>query len=121
MSELRGPWLGFSSFDRNRICFPFVQTRDLITATLHCHRIGAWDAGITPLYRGVHGAYWALAEGRRDLCGVTVHRVDAGIDTGEVLAQVLIDPTPQDNFVTYPWLQVAEGGTTAYKANPLSH
>ena len=28
-------------------------------------------AGITPLYRGVHGGYWALREGRPDLVGTT--------------------------------------------------
>ena len=66
-------------------------------------------AGITPLYRGVHGAYWALAEGRPQLCGVTVHRVDAGIDTGSVLAQTLINPAMEDNFASYPWLQMGEG------------
>ncbi|MHB9035032.1 MAG: formyl transferase [Armatimonadota bacterium] len=66
-------------------------------------------AGITPRYRGVHGAYWALVEDRRDLCGVTVHLVDAGIDTGNIIAQALIEPTQRDNFVTYPLLQVAAG------------
>lgn len=66
-------------------------------------------SGITPLYRGVHGAYWALAEGRPNLCGVTVHQVDAGIDTGAVLAQTLINPTKKDNFASYPWLQMGEG------------
>jgi methionyl-tRNA formyltransferase len=68
-------------------------------------------AGITPLYRGVHGAYWALVDRRPDLCGVTVHRVDEGIDTGNVLAQVLIDPTKEDNFASYPWLQMGAGLT----------
>jgi methionyl-tRNA formyltransferase len=66
-------------------------------------------AGITPLFRGVHGAYWALATGRRESCGVTVHLVDAGIDTGGILAQAVVDPTPQDNFVTYPLLQLGAG------------
>ena len=66
-------------------------------------------AGITPLYRGVHGGYWALVEGHPELCGVTVHRVDAGIDTGKVLAQSLITATRADNFASYPWLQMGEG------------
>ncbi|MGH9492470.1 MAG: formyltransferase family protein [Terriglobales bacterium] len=66
-------------------------------------------AGITPLYRGVHGAYWALAEGNGEACGVTVHLVDAGIDTGGILAQATIAPTARDNFATYPWLQLAAG------------
>lgn len=66
-------------------------------------------AGITPAYRGVHGAYWALVEGRRDLCGVTVHFVDEGIDTGKVIGQALIDPGAGDSFVTYGLLQLAAG------------
>jgi methionyl-tRNA formyltransferase len=57
----------------------------------------------------VHGAYWALAEKRSELCGVTVHRLDAGIDTGEVLAHETFDPSPKDNFVTYPWIQLGLG------------
>jgi methionyl-tRNA formyltransferase len=64
-------------------------------------------AGITPRYRGVHGAYWALVEGRSDLCGVTLHQLDEGIDTGPVLAQATIRPTKADNFATYPMLQLA--------------
>lgn len=64
-------------------------------------------AGITPLYRGVHGAYWALVERNREACGVTVHRVDTGIDTGGILGQKLIEPVREDNFVSYPLLQLA--------------
>jgi folate-dependent phosphoribosylglycinamide formyltransferase PurN len=64
-------------------------------------------AGITPLYRGVHGGYWALANRDRAACGVTVHLVDEGIDTGSILGQAIIRPTERDNFVTYPYLQVA--------------
>jgi folate-dependent phosphoribosylglycinamide formyltransferase PurN len=65
--------------------------------------------GITPLYRGVHGAYWALVNGQPQHCGVTVHLVDTGIDTGGILGQALIVPTASDNFVTYPLLQLAAG------------
>jgi folate-dependent phosphoribosylglycinamide formyltransferase PurN len=66
-------------------------------------------AGITPGYRGVHGAYWALSEDNRQSCGVTVHLVDAGIDTGSILARALIEPGARDNFLTYPLLQLAAG------------
>lgn len=65
--------------------------------------------GITPKYRGVHGGYWALARGDKENCGVTVHLVDAGIDTGGILYQGIIKPTKKDNFITYPFLQVSEG------------
>jgi folate-dependent phosphoribosylglycinamide formyltransferase PurN len=60
--------------------------------------------GITPRYRGAHGAYWALYNNDRENCGVTVHLVDEGIDTGNIIAQARIEPTPQDSFVTYPYL-----------------
>jgi folate-dependent phosphoribosylglycinamide formyltransferase PurN len=66
-------------------------------------------AGITPRYRGSHGAYWALANGDAQNCGVTVHLVDAGIDTGNILGQEKITITGEDNFATYAWLQLAEG------------
>jgi len=66
-------------------------------------------AGITPLYRGVHGGYWALVEGNRDGCGVTVHQVDTGVDTGTILGQARIAPGQADNLQTYPLLQQAAG------------
>ena len=65
--------------------------------------------GITPRYRGVHGAYWALVQGEPEHCGVTVHLVDEGVDTGAVLYQTTITPTSRDNFSTYPSLQLAAG------------
>ncbi len=66
-------------------------------------------AGITPGYRGWHGAYWALV--RKDLahCGVTVHKIDEGIDTGGILYQDTIDITDRDNYYTYPYLQLVKG------------
>lgn len=66
-------------------------------------------AGITPAFRGAHGAYWALAAGRPELAGVTVHWIDAGIDTGTVVKQGLIHPGPRDNFATYGALQLGVG------------
>jgi folate-dependent phosphoribosylglycinamide formyltransferase PurN len=86
-------------------------TRILSPQVLECvpARFVNLHAGITPLYRGVHGAYWALVEGKPEACGVTVHLVDAGIDTGGILAQATIAPTPRDNFATYLWLQLAAG------------
>ncbi len=66
-------------------------------------------AGITPLYRGVHGAYWALAENNPEYCGVTIHFVDSGIDTGNIIEQAKIPIAKKDNFVTYPFIQLAIG------------
>ena len=66
-------------------------------------------SGNTPKYRGVHGGYWSLASNDAAHCGVTVHLVDPGIDTGGVLYQQNIKITELDNFVTYGYLQHVEG------------
>lgn len=63
--------------------------------------------GITPLFRGVHGGYWALASGKKELFGVTIHYVDAGVDTGGIIEQILVTTTSRDNFFTYPFLKYA--------------
>jgi phosphoribosylglycinamide formyltransferase 1 len=63
--------------------------------------------GITPQYRGAHGAYWALLQDDAEHCGVTVHLVDEGIDTGNIIGQSKITPQADDSFSTYPYLQTA--------------
>lgn len=65
--------------------------------------------GITPKYRGVHGGYWAMVNKDEAHCGVTIHFVDKGIDTGGVIYQGLIPVTAADNYYTYPYLQFGEG------------
>ncbi|GAA4898840.1 formyl transferase [Flaviramulus aquimarinus] len=67
-------------------------------------------SGMTPLYRGLHGAYWALINKDNNNCGVTVHLVDEGIDTGNILYQDTITDTitAKDNFMTYTYLQLAK-------------
>jgi Formyl transferase len=42
--------------------------------------------GAVPDYRGGPPVFWELADGRETV-GFTVHRIDAGIDTGPVLAE----------------------------------
>lgn len=65
--------------------------------------------GITPMYRGVHGGYWALVNSDAEHCGVTIHLVDKGIDTGKVLYQAMIPLSSKDNYLTYPFIQFGEG------------
>lgn len=65
--------------------------------------------GITPRYRGIHGGYWALVNKDLAHCGVTVHLVDKGVDTGGILYQATIRPEKKDNFTTYPYYQTAAG------------
>jgi folate-dependent phosphoribosylglycinamide formyltransferase PurN len=66
-----------------------------------------YHAGITPKYRGVHGGYWAKVEDDLGNFGVTVHLIDEGIDTGAVLYQARATPAKDDNFSTFPYLQIA--------------
>jgi methionyl-tRNA formyltransferase len=48
-------------------------------------------------------------ENEQEICGVTVHEVDTGIDTGRILGQARITPNGKDNFATYGFLQLAAG------------
>lgn len=88
-----------------------MGTRIIAQDVLSCVncRFVNMHTGITPLYRGVHGGYWAIAENDQSHCGVTLHFVDNGIDTGAIIRQAYISPNKQDNFVTYPYLQLAAG------------
>ena len=63
--------------------------------------------GITPAYRGVHGGYWAVAKGKKNLFGTTIHYVDTGVDTGGIIEQVFAEPGQENNFYTYPYVQYA--------------
>ncbi len=65
--------------------------------------------GITPKYRGVHGGYWALVNNDKENCGVTVHLIDKGIDTGGVISQKNVTVSKSDNYATYPLLQMTKG------------
>jgi methionyl-tRNA formyltransferase len=62
-------------------------------------------AGWNPKYRGQAGGYWALAKGDPDHAGVTVHLVDEGVDTGDILYQEKFTATAKDSFSTYYYLQ----------------
>jgi folate-dependent phosphoribosylglycinamide formyltransferase PurN len=62
-------------------------------------------AGWNPKYRGQAGGYWALASGDPEHAGVTVHLVDEGVDTGDVLYQERFISTSWDSFSTYYYIQ----------------
>jgi folate-dependent phosphoribosylglycinamide formyltransferase PurN len=66
-----------------------------------------YHAGINPKYRGQHPGYWALVNGDRNNAGVTIHLVDEGVDTGEVLYQARVRFQADDNITTYQWVQMA--------------
>jgi methionyl-tRNA formyltransferase len=52
-----------------------------------------------PRYRGAAPIQWAIARGE-SVSGVTTMRIDAGLDTGDILLQKGIPISPQDTAVT---------------------
>ncbi|UUO09189.1 formyl transferase [Blastopirellula sp. J2-11] len=60
-------------------------------ATINIH----W--GIAPTYRGENTFFWPLYFGDYEQVGVTIHRIDAGIDTGPILAHGFIEVTSEDD------------------------
>ncbi|MEL6662520.1 MAG: formyl transferase [Pseudomonadota bacterium] len=86
-----------------------VSTRMIRSKTLGC--VDApfinYHSGINPAYRGINGGYFALARGEPEHFGTTLHLVDEGVDTGDVLKQVRIETTKADNLHTYMWLMAA--------------
>jgi methionyl-tRNA formyltransferase len=51
-----------------------------------------------PKYRGVNPINWALKNGERNH-GVSIHRIDGGIDTGDIYSQILFGINPKKDEV----------------------
>ena len=43
--------------------------------------------GLSPYYKGTHCTDWAIVNEEIDRIGVTVHLLDAGIDSGPIVSQ----------------------------------
>ena len=56
--------------------------------------------GITPEYRSADPIFWALYNGEPDKVGVTIHFVDQGIDTGDIIYQEAVEVTKEDDPAT---------------------
>jgi hypothetical protein len=50
--------------------------------------------GICPEYRNAHGCFWAIAKGDHRNVGMTLLRIDRGIDTGPVFGYFRVDADP---------------------------
>jgi methionyl-tRNA formyltransferase len=72
--------------------------------TINCH------AGKLPFYRGRNILNWALINDEKEF-GITVHYVDEGIDTGDILIQRCYPITDDDDYATL--LQRAYEGCSA--------
>ena len=61
--------------------------------TINCH------AGKLPLYRGRNVLNWALINDEKEF-GITVHYIDEGIDTGDIICQKVFPITDLDTYKT---------------------
>ena len=86
------------------------QTPDLVIArckTLLSERIFSiptlgtfvMHPGVCPEYRNAHGCFWAMASGDRDNVGMTLLRIDRGVDTGPVFGYFRVDPDAAESHV----------------------
>lgn len=73
-------------------------------------------AGWNPKYRGQAGGYWSLASEDPEHAGVTVHLVDQGVDTGDILYREKFAATRADSFPTYYYIQAGAARPLVIKA-----
>jgi methionyl-tRNA formyltransferase len=102
-------------------------------AVLAVPRLGAVNVhgGLLPEYRGGHVMQWAILNGESET-GVTLHYMDAGIDTGPVIADARFPIAPGDDAVDVRarlmsagvdllrrwWPQIAAGTTPRMPQDP---
>jgi methionyl-tRNA formyltransferase len=65
--------------------------------TVPAHGTWVWHPGVCPEYRNAHGCFWALANGDVGNVGLTLLRIDRGVDTG-----------PTYGYFTYDYDEVRE-------------
>tara|TARA_B100001057_G_C22847393_1_gene949630 strand:+ start:2148 stop:3041 length:894 start_codon:yes stop_codon:yes gene_type:complete len=95
--------------------------------TINCH------AGKLPFYRGRNVLNWVLINDEKEF-GITVHYVDKGIDTGDIILQKSFEITDQDSYETLlkkayiecanilydAILMFKKGNVKSYKQNKLN-
>ncbi len=64
--------------------------------------------GLSPEYRGADCTFWALYNGEPEKIGCTLHWIDAGIDTGRLIAHVSPEIRPDDDELTLFWRGVRD-------------
>jgi hypothetical protein len=85
-------------FGTTLICYPLLGRVPLVN--LH--------GGLSPEYRGADCTFWALHNGEPDKVGCTLHYIDAGIDTGRLIAHVCPEVNPEDDELTLFWRAVRD-------------
>lgn len=95
--------MSFNQIFKNRIInLPKLKT-------INCH------AGKLPFYRGRNILNWALINDEREF-GITVHYVDEGIDTGDIILQRSFPISEADNYKTLLKVAYIECANVLYDA-----
>jgi methionyl-tRNA formyltransferase len=81
-------------------------------STINCH------AGKLPFYRGRNVLNWVLINDESDF-GITVHYVDEGIDTGDIILQRCYTITDEDDYSTLLTRAYAGCSSVLYEAVKL--
>lgn len=64
--------------------------------------------GLSPEYRGADCTFWALYNGEPDKIGCTLHYIDAGIDTGRLIAHISPEVRENDSELVLFWRAVQD-------------
>ncbi|MCL5059553.1 MAG: formyl transferase [Candidatus Thermoplasmatota archaeon] len=64
--------------------------------------------GLSPEYRGADGTFWALYNGEPGKVGCTLHYIDAGIDTGRLIAHISPEVREGDSELVLFWRAVRD-------------
>lgn len=78
--------------------------------TIKISKLGAINIhpGYLPQYKGTSPVYWALVNGEK-FVGVSIHKIDKGVDTGPIYKRVRIKVETQDTEDSLYWKCVKEG------------
>ena len=95
--EARKEYAGYGADIFVSMSFNQIFKKDFINIpsmkTINCH------AGKLPFYRGRNILNWALINDEKEF-GITVHYVDEGIDTGDIILQNTYPITDEDTYAT---------------------
>lgn len=77
-------WLKNLNIDLVIVCrFQYILTRDFFTTFRYCVNI---HPSLLPSYRGPEPVIWGLLD-KNSIFGITLHLIDEGIDTGDIICQ----------------------------------
>ncbi|MCK0168501.1 hypothetical protein MWU52_13125 [Jannaschia sp. S6380] len=71
-------------------------------------------SSLLPRYRGTRAEFWQVHNDDLSHAGLTVHFVDAGVDSGDIVLQVPLQTSPSEG----PWMMRARNQIAALEALP---